>query len=835
MLNITNESRAFQGPWTTLVKGRGLGSNIKKFSVDESRYIKEIFGVIDKTTVKYNSYNNFSKEICSFILDFNNPNVLFFQRKELHYRIDKVIGSLRAINDSYLYVSASAIFFEVVGKLGLDPNLWVNKEIYLVEDALAKLELLPVSSEQECYKTLQLYGNLFLGVAHLGQIDKLIQGHVDYVYQALDVTKGLKDVWHRGRGIAAFLNILGLIGLTHYAIKPDRNHLKELVVYMDMNIEDQVNVNKRPNEYVFSILLMINCIGVLDKLEYLEYKRDWVKLSAELIETLPIELKAIFCHYYLSALDNLSLSKKYEKNPRNYLLSVIESLSASKENELDYMAYTYFVDIAHKLNLVEILPKSLANNLVENISTQYDFKNGCKPNNLFYRSGFMRLAYALIAMAQMGSVERLLYKNSPDDSSLVERIIENHIDNWGASDDSFTTLNHALIDLSLSQRGEDISASEIDKNIVLHRNSKKVKVHNVLLIAKEKIALHAYFPGMNSRRYYSNISRDLYDKGNKQVRAIFEESFEILDGRKRSGSAPNLSQFFFEDIVPNDDVSENWNRIGSSMTVYNLALLEHLKTSHCGFCVNSVGGESYGMIVAAITSNALSLEDGLKIANSALGIIYNCAHSNNFGLWHIVSLSGGSIRTKLKEIKRHFPQEIDVFRWQTLSSEKEEVHVYINQNVFEKIKSYINISFGNAVCFREFKRPTIEIVHSPKLAPARIGITNFIIDENISFSIPDIPIVANNGTSIASSKNEVRNLILDMVNVPMYSAQSFRLIKDTISLGTDAIVEFGYGQKTRPFIVEHGIEQPFFEYYGDNHRLQQIVNSIKNITSSTHY
>jgi len=236
MLNITNESRAFQGPWTTLVKGRGLGSNIKKFSVDESRYIKEIFGVIDKTTVKYNSYNNFSKEICSFILDFNNPNVLFFQRKELHYRIDKVIGSLRAINDSYLYVSASAIFFEVVGKLGLDPNLWVNKEIYLVEDALAKLELLPVSSEQECYKTLQLYGNLFLGVAHLGQIDKLIQGHVDYVYQALDVTKGLKNVWHRGRGIAAFLNILGLIGLTHYAIKPDRNHLKELVVYMDMNI-----------------------------------------------------------------------------------------------------------------------------------------------------------------------------------------------------------------------------------------------------------------------------------------------------------------------------------------------------------------------------------------------------------------------------------------------------------------------------------------------------------------------------------------------------------------------------------------------------------------------
>lgn len=833
MLNITNESRALQGPWTTLVKGRGLGLNTKKFNVNESRYIKEIFGVIDKTTVKSNSYNKFSKELCSFILDFNDPDVLFFQRKELHSKIDKVIGSLKAIDDPYLYVSASAIFFEVIGKLGLDPNLWMNKEIYLVEDALAKLECLSISSEQECYKTLQAYGNLFLGVAHLGQVDKLNKGHVDYVCQALDVTKGLKDVWHRGRGIAAFLNILGLIGLTHYAIRPECNHLKELVVYMDMSLEDQVKVDERPNEYVFSILLMINCIGVLDKLEYLEYKRDWVKLSAELIETLPMELKAIFCHYYLSALDNFNLSKKCAKSPKDYLLSVIERLSASKENELDYMAYTYFVDIAHKLNLVETLPKSLVNNLVDNISTQYDFKNGCKPNNLFYRSGFMRLAYALIAMAQMGCVERLLDKNSSDDSSLVERIIENHIDNWGVSDDSFTILNHALIDLSLSQRGENISVSEIDKNVVLYRNCNKVKAHNIRVIVKEKISLHAYFPGMNSRRYYANVSKDLYDKGNKQVRAIFEESYEILDGDKRDGGAPNLSQFFFEDEVSNDDVSEKWNCIGSSMTVYNLALLEHLKTSSGGFRVNSVGGESYGMIAAAIASNALSLEDGLKIANSALGIIYKCVHSNNFGLWHIVSLSGGSIRNKLKVIERNFSEGIDIFRWQMLSDEKEEVHVYINQNVFEKIKSFVNTSFGNAVCFREFKRPTIEIIHSPKLAPARIGITNFMIIENISFSTPDIPIVANNGTCIASSKNEVRNLILDMVNMPMYSAQSFQFIKDIIPLDTDAIVEFGYGQKTRPFIVEHGVELPFFEYYGDNHRLQEIVNSIKTIKSST--
>lgn len=833
MLNITNESRAFQGPWTTLVKGRGLGSNTKNYCVEDAKCIKEIFDMIDKTTVKNTAYNKFSNELCRFILDFNDPKILFFQRKDLHARIDKVIGSLKAISDSYLYISASAILFESIAKLGLDPNLWVNKEIYLVDDALEKLKDLPTSSEQECYKTLQVYGNLFLGAAHLGQVDKLIKGQVDYIDQALDVAEGLNDVWHRGRGIAAFLNVLGLIGLSNYAVNPKRNYLKELVIFMNMSLEDQVKVEEHPNEYVFSILLMINSIGVLDKMEYLEYKRHWVKLSAELIETLPIALRAIFCHYYLSVLDNLGLSHKCPESPKAYLNNIIKSLSESKDDELNYMAHTYFVDIAHKLNLVDVLPVSLADDFIENITTQYDFKNGCKPNNMFYRSGFMRLAYALTAMAQMSCVGRLLDRSSSDESSLVERIIENHIDNWDEADDSYTILNHALIDLSLSQRGANIPASEIDINVVLRRNENKVKTHNLKVESKGKIALHAYFPGMNSRRYYSNVSRDLYDNGSKRVRAIFEKSYEILNQGNLDSVSPNFSRFFFEEDVLYDDVSEKWNCIGSSMTVYNLALFEHLKESNEDFQVNSLGGESYGMIAAAIAGNAMTLEDGLKVADSALGIIYKHAHSNNFGVWNIVSLSGKSISSQLKEIQSEFPEGIDVFRWQTLSDKKEEVHVYINENIFEKIKVFIDSSFGKEVSLKEFKQPTIEIIHSPKLALARIEITNFMIDENISFSNPNVPIVANNGTDIVTSKDEVRNLILDMVDIPMFSAQSFHLLKDIVSCKTDAIVELGYGHKTRPFIVDHEVEQPFFEYCGNSHRLLEVATSIQEIRFPT--
>ncbi|MEJ2406620.1 MAG: hypothetical protein P8171_20450, partial [Candidatus Thiodiazotropha sp.] len=246
-----------------------------------------------------------------------------------------------------------------------------------------------------------------------------------------------------------------------------------------------------------------------------------------------------------------------------------------------------------------------------------------------------------------------------------------------------------------------------------------------------------------------------------------------------------------EKELSDDNVEKKWNTVGSSMTVYNLALLEHFKTSSNDFFINSVGGESYGMIAAAIASNALSLEDGLKVANYTLGSIYKYAHKNSVGTWHIVSLSGSSVYQQLEDINRTFPHGFDIFRWQKIALNNHEIHAYIHHSIFNEIRDFINNSF--------------------------------------QFFRPDIPIVANNGTGIASAKDEVRNLILDMVNAPMYSAQSFHYIDELLPANTDAIVEFGYGQKTRPFIDEHGVKQYFFEYFGCEQSLKQTIRSVKSI------
>ncbi|MEJ2630898.1 MAG: hypothetical protein P8011_00235 [Acidihalobacter sp.] len=93
----------------------------------------------------------------------------------------------------------------------------------------------------------------------------------------------------------------------------------------------------------------------------------------------------------------------------------------------------------------------------------------------------------------------------------------------------------------------------------------------------------------------------------------------------------------------------------------------------------------------------MSLEDGLKISNYTLGSIYKYAHSNSVGNWHIVRLTGRSILEELDKIQRIFPQGIDAFRWQVLTVEMQEVHVYIHQSIFNDLKTYISGASPNRV------------------------------------------------------------------------------------------------------------------------------------------
>jgi malonyl CoA-acyl carrier protein transacylase len=445
----------------------------------------------------------------------------------------------------------------------------------------------------------------------------------------------------------------------------------------------------------------------------------------------------------------------------------------------------------------------------------------------------MRLAYAFLALIPIGKANSLFAKETGETHSFAEKIILNQIANWDQDYSSLPFLCHALLDAALNLRGLHAEKTIVDRfleSIKIFGQPATISILSnpaVDILGKplpSKIGIHAFFPGMNSRRAYVNLPRDLYYDGAPEVKDIFEQSARILNYYTAEGEL-DVTPFFMEEKDVPFDVVAKWNHIGSAMTVYNLALFTHLKKANQHIHLHSVSGESFGMIAAAIVAGSLSLEDGLKVANTTLGAIYATAHSGNRDIWHIVSLRGKNLRHILTLLQMNFPDKIDVFRWHSINKECEEVHLYVHTDVFAELKESIH-NYGNNLELSEFKKPTFEIIHSPKLFQARIDINHYLQREQIKFLDPQIPILSNNGTGLISKGEDIRQSILDMVNIPMYTAQTMCLLKNIRPGAIDAVIEIGYGQKTRTLIKDNQVTISFAEYFGDRYRLAAITRDL---------
>lgn len=824
--NITFEARTMQGPWTTLVKGRGLGTSTRNYNPQDARHIRRMFDITIGALPGTHAYTNFSATLTNFILDFVNPENLYFMRKDLFPKIEMVFSALNDIKDAYDYISASSVLFETFGKLGLDPQLTQMPDKDLVEAALSRLSELPQATPEQKYKALQAYGSLFLGITHIGMRDRIIEGHCNYVEQAFAIVNSMEEVWYRGRGTAAFLTVLGIIGLGELA-DHEPQHVKNLLDFLSDSLNDEQKVKDAPNVYIFAILLSLNAISVLNKTEYLQYKRDWISVSQALLDKLTPDLRIIFSHYYVSVLQNLNKLGHYIPDSKNYASQLIQAAIEQEAGELTYMGHTYLVDLSYRLNSCDVIPENFTDVLVSSINHLYDASQGYMPKQRLYGSGFMRLAYAFLALIPIGKANALFTRETGDTHSLAEKIVLNQIENWGEDYSSLPFLCHALLDAALNLRGLNAEKTIVDRFLESSKifgksantsswGSAKKNAHN--------IGIHAFFPGMNSRRAYVNLARDLYYDGAPEVQDIFEQSARILNYRTPEGEL-DITPFFMEEKDVPTNVVAKWNFIGSAMTVYNLALFTHLKKANPHIHLHSVGGESFGMIAAAVVAGSLSLEDGLKVANTTLGYIYEAAHSGTRDIWHIVSLRGKNLRHILTLLQMNFPDKIDVFRWHALNTKCDEAHLYVHTKAFSELRESIQ-HYGNDIELNEFKKPTFEIIHSPKLFQARIDINHYLQREHIKFLDPQIPILANNGSGLICKGEDIRQSILDMVDIPMYTAQTMSSLKNSKPGAIDAIIEVGYGQKTRALIKDNQVNISFTEYFGDRYRLAAITRDL---------
>ncbi|SLM61677.1 hypothetical protein DAQ1742_00585 [Dickeya aquatica] len=122
-----------------------------------------------------------------------------------------------------------------------------------------------------------------------------------------------------------------------------------------------------------------------------------------------------------------------------------------------------------------------------------------------------------------------------------------------------------------------------------------------------------FFPGLGSRAVYQNIGEDLLKSGNKVIEQIYSEAAMAM------GYGDHPEKMLINPVTLPEGKMERQGFIGASFLTHNLALAAQLsvRAQQQGQSLHFIAysGESFGIINSAVASGALSVGDGIKIAN----------------------------------------------------------------------------------------------------------------------------------------------------------------------------------------------------------------------------
>lgn len=240
--------------------------------------------------------------------------------------------------------------------------------------------------------------------------------------------------------------------------------LQELFDYINTALADEQNIQQNPNQYLFSILLMLNTFSILGKEECVYCKSNWIEESRNLLNRLDPDLKTIFTHYYYASLENLNLLDQYEPDARSDMLRTVEDYLNREDGEISYMGYSYLIDLALRLDRVEQLPVEISSRVLESIGSLYD--GDTMPSSMLYGSPCIRLAYALHSLSKLNSTSKIFDSiDTGNAKSQLTLLLENHEAHWEKHNKSVAILCNALIDVSLSMRDFDSHATVLEQSM----------------------------------------------------------------------------------------------------------------------------------------------------------------------------------------------------------------------------------------------------------------------------------------------------------------------------------------------------------------------------------
>ncbi|YCI30211.1 hypothetical protein M1E08_04915 [Erwinia sp. PK3-005] len=353
-----------------------------------------------------------------------------------------------------------------------------------------------------------------------------------------------------------------------------------------------------------------------------------------------------------------------------------------------------------------------------------------------------------------------------------------------------------------------------------------------------------FFPGLGSRIHYQNIGEHFLNSGNKEIESIYTEAALAMG----YGTQPEKMLITSENLP--EGKMERQGFISASFLTHNLVLAARLReesyNKNSPFKFVAYSGESFGIINSAVASGALSVGEGVKIANFFTPYILLASEKHNDPLSHSImdyypeALKEQNLISELYYVvalrgrSKQLSEAYAALQEEFLNTEIELHKIYSkNQiNVYVKtcIKSCFDIFMKNFTHIEvsKIKDPTAFLTHSSQLAPLRQGLENFLRHEKIVFHDPQVPVVANHSDKILTSKAEIYMAIIALVDQTMLSKNTAEMAD---SLDADAIIELGLGNKSVQLMHDNEIHTPVFSFTGNSQDAKRIVGALSALAS----
>jgi hypothetical protein len=438
---LLNERRIFPTPWHWCVHGLGIGQEATGFEPDKSNRLLEISLALSRKT--QTNFHVFTHHLLHGIVA-TCAALSLGDRRAQQIAHDQFTSAIERLpSQHWQYPRACALLTESLVKLG-QLEAYRDTIHWHLEIAFRQVARLDPTNDKLRYEKLQLFANLLLAAGQAGFSDLLGNTSVD---TALQVSTTISDVFYRGRGAAIIFSVLAIIGCQEQVCTGQENHLQRLLDLFDAKLNhsssrDADGVHEGNDYYIFPLSLILNAIAVLDRPDYLMYKRDWVQQTVSLFHALSPASQASQITFFVYALDNLGMLDMYVPNVVTFFDKCMQGYLQSTDGLRvdDYLRCTYLIHLACQLGRPDILHPRVLSILSASVAQAPDSQRYLQST---YGSSYMVAAYALSAFDRLSRLDLLF----SEQFSLPDAISHFH------DDPDSTAIHSSITALALMETG----------------------------------------------------------------------------------------------------------------------------------------------------------------------------------------------------------------------------------------------------------------------------------------------------------------------------------------------------------------------------------------------